>query len=179
WEGDGTKKLERKEEDGDFVAIVETENNFYIDFQIKSGRRYSYRLGDEVREASEGTSGTPVIQDIKIEQGMTSQSESSVIVSFKTDTLSKAKVNYGESASYGQEIGAGDDLNQSHTLLIERLKPNTTYHFRLSASSQDASSESDDQVFATERPPVDESVLEVILHALQQAFSGFEDWINN
>ncbi|HOX41306.1 MAG TPA: fibronectin type III domain-containing protein, partial [bacterium] len=175
----GKVALERKEAGGDFKPLVETENSVYADFEVKKDLVYSYRIGDVVAEARDEGSGKPEISEIKVEPGAVSQQEASAIVTFKTNILSKASVVFGESAVYGSKSENDPSLNQSHTVLIEKLKPDTSYHFKVSVLDKTGANiaESSDQTFVTASAPANESVFIIIVKALQNAFSGFDAWM--
>ena len=177
--GAGNVTLKRSEAGGASSTIATTTNNFYADTSVTANKNYTYSAtisGKELAINSNNDSGgKPTISNITIEAGATSKTESSLILSFSTDTLSKSQVFYGESLAYSNETTLDQSLNQSHTVLIEKLKPNTTYHLKIKAISKDdsASSESTDQTFTTSKPATDQTLMQVIINALVQAFAGF------
>lgn len=181
----GSAKVERKEGSSEWSQIATTDLYYYTDYTVKKGLDYTYRVtaGSTVLTATAGEelSGKPTISNIKIEGGATGKSESSVIVTFKTDRLARAQVLYGESQSYTSQTPLDEALNQSHTVLIEKLKPNTTYHFKLRTTDKAGtdSSESDDQTATTPKSPTDQNILEIIVAALRNAFAGFEKWFTS
>lgn len=181
----GKAKLERSKETGAFESIIETDLNFYTDFSVEKGVKYIYKItygGNSLTATSADIlTGKPTISGIKIESGAVSTVEASVVINFRTDRLSKNQIFYGTSMSYESQTEQSADLNQSHTILIEKLKPNTTYHFKIKASDKidKNSTESDDQVFTTPTAPPDQSLLEIIIQALTKAFAGFEKWLKS
>ncbi len=181
----GIAKLERAKESGNFEQIAETDLNFYADFSVEKGIKYIYKVTYAGNALTATTSdiltGRPTISSIKIESGAISAAEASVIINFRTDRLSKNQIFYGTSMSYESQTEQSADLNQSHTILIEKLKPNTTYHFKIRTSDKTDknSTESDDQVFTTPIAPPDQSLLEIIIQALTRAFAGFEKWLKS
>ena len=75
-------------------------------------------------------------------------------VAWNTKEECQTVVEYGESLAYGQTatgktFKANGALNWVHEVLIENLKPNTTYHYRVG----DGSKFSDDKTFVTAPPP--------------------------
>ena len=186
WSGiDGSVAIERKEDNGPWQKITDSNTGDYVDFSISSTKGYAYRLTQGGTLVKEGTApqesiGTPTISAIKVEAGSTSKTEASVIVTFTTDTLSHIQLFYGETKDYGSQTEATTDLNQSHTVLMEKLKPNTTYHLSATAISKDPTytATSGDTTFTTPPAPTDLSIMQIILDALTKAFAGFSKWFN-
>ncbi|MEI8232938.1 MAG: hypothetical protein WCG44_04325 [bacterium] len=186
WSGiSGNVAIGRKEDSGSWQKITDSTTESYVDFSISATKTYAYRLTQGGTLVKEGTApqeniGTPTISAIKVEAGSTSKTEASVIVTFTTDTLSHIQLFYGETKDYGSQTVATTDLNQSHTVLLEKLKPNTTYHLSASAISKDPqyAATSGDTTFTTPPSPTDMSIMQIILDALTKAFSGFNKWFN-
>jgi hypothetical protein len=184
-EGKGSARIERSETQENFIQVGETNLNYYVDYDVKKDVSYTYKVtvGGSVliSNAQDLSTGKSIISDIKINSGATSKAESSVIINFKTDKLAKGQVFYGESLDYANQTEIESSLNQSHTKLIEKLKPNTTYHFKIRSVDKDDKNvtESDDQVYTTPAPPSDVSIFEIIIKALSQAFAGFEKWFRS
>jgi hypothetical protein len=184
-EGKGHATIERAEENGTFVKVAETDSNYYADYGVKKSVKYSYRVSYTgntlVGSASDILGGQPVLSAIKISAGTIGKAEASVIVTFRTDRSAKSYVLYGLSMNYDQQSKSNDNLNQSHTILIEKLKPNTTYHFNVKATDKNGenATESGDQTFTTPAAPPDYSLLQIIIQALTNAFSGFQNWLRS
>lgn len=184
WQKDkGHAKVERKEESAaNFEAVTETDLNYFIDYSVKQDGKYQYKVsfGSNVilGTVSDELSGKPEISVIKLDPGATTKTQSSIIVNFKTDKLAKTQIFYGESVAYTNQTELNDSLNQSHTILLEKLKPNTTYHVKIKAYDKTGSlmSESEDQTLVTPVPPQDITIFQIIVDALSKAFSGFESW---
>jgi len=171
--GKGQVTLERQADGGAFQPVVTTSQASYLDTGLSLASHYTYRIGSETASDATGAGGTPSISGITVKAGTTTKDSASLIVYFKTEQLAKSQVFYGETRSYGQETSLDSYLNQSHTILIEHLKPSTTYHLKLHAvSDSGVQSDSDDQTFTTATPTGDLSVTQVILQALQNAFSA-------
>ena len=179
----GNAKLEKSKEGGAFNTVIETTLNFYTDFSVEKGVNYIYKVSYQgntlTATTSETSAGMPVISAIKIESGAVSTAEASVVITFRTDKLAKSQILYGTTMGYESQVEPTVDLNQSHTILVEKLKPNTTYHFKIKASDKIDKNiaESDDQVFTTPIAPSDQSLLQIIIEALTRAFAGFEKWL--
>lgn len=179
----GNVRLERATAEGAFSVIAETDLNFYADFDVTKGTTYTYRVnvGGQLLTAisTEDVGGRPQISGINIESGSVGKDEASVIVNFVTDRLAQNQVFYGETADYGSKTEIDESLNQNHTVLIEGLKPNKTYHFKIRAVDKTGAevSESENQTFTTPPVPKEQTILEIIIEALTKAFSGFAQWL--
>ena len=92
--------------------------------------------------------------------------------------MSKSQIYYGENDAYTSQTEIDNSLNQSHTILLEKLKPNATYHFKIKILdiNDENPVESADQLFTTPSAPDDTSILQIIIKALTDAFSGFASW---
>ena len=182
----GPAKVEKaKEGETVFNTIAETDLNYYTDYDVVKNETYVYKVTIQgntlVANSSDVKTGKPTISSVKIDAGTANKTQASVIVSFKTDRLAKSQVYYGTSLSYESQTELSQDLNQSHTILIEKLKPSTTYHFKVRATDKlgSDSTETEDLTVVTPTSPPDQSLLEIIIKALTQAFSGFEKWLKS
>jgi len=172
--GRGTVSIERSGSG----TIGSTDRNYFVDLSVTEKGDYTYTVAGMSAAATDELSGRSTISDIKITSGAVSSNEASVIVSFKTDKLAIAQVSYGEGSPSSQtDKEAG--LNQSHTILIEKLKPATTYSFELHATDKSGTqtTSSSMQAYATPHSPRDLTLFEVILQALQDAFKGFDKFM--
>lgn len=178
--GRGTVTLMRGIEEKNFVTVVETSANYYIDYDVKAGTAYNYRIGEEKAVVSDQLGGKPVISDIRIEPGVVTKDTASVVVTFKTDKLAKSQLFYGESLAYSNQTEIDENLNQSHTVVVEKLKPGTGYHFKVRAIEKTGkeATESEDTTFTMPPPGREVSIFEIIIEALGNAFSGFEKWLH-
>ena len=180
----GSVKVERGEKDV-YTTIADTTESYFVDYTALPGVEYTYRITRDgevlVINSRELSTGKPEINNIKFEAGATSKTEASVIVTFQTDKLSRSQVFYGEDTSYGSQSELKESLNQSHTILIEKLKPQTTYHLKVRAQDRFGKevTESTDQTFTTANQPNQKTVLEIIIEALSRAFAGFDSWFRS
>ncbi len=160
-------------------TVGSTDQNYFLDFSAKEKGSYTYQVSGMSATVSDELSGKSTISDIKISSGAVSKDEASVILYFKTDKLAKSQVVYGANGALDQKTAPNEALNQSHTVLIEKLKPDTSYSFKISVTDKSGqnSTESSVQVFATGKSLADQTLLEIIIQALQQAFQGFDKWI--
>jgi hypothetical protein len=178
----GNVKIERSSDGSNFSTIGETEMNYYVDFNVLKDISYTYRIniGGKIitSNASNLSAGASVISDIRVEAGSTNKAEASVVLYFNTDKLSKSQIYYGENDAYTSQTEIDNSLNQSHTILLEKLKPNATYHFKIKILdiNDENPVESADQLFTTPSAPDDTSILQIIIKALTDAFSGFASW---
>ncbi|MEI7792560.1 MAG: hypothetical protein WCI57_03710 [Candidatus Berkelbacteria bacterium] len=180
--GQGNVKIERSSDGSNFATIGETTLNYYVDFNVLKDVSYTYRvnIGGKIvtSNASNLSAGASVISDIRIEPGSTNKAEASVVLYFNTDKLSKSQIYYGDNESYTSQTEIDNSLNQSHTILLEKLKPSSTYHFKIKILdiNDEFPVESADQLFTTPSAPNDTSILQIIIKALTDAFSGFASW---
>ena len=177
----GHISLERSGDGTTFSKVTDTDLNYYLDFSVEKSKTYTYRIGSQIATITNQDAGKPTISDIKLDPGTSTADEASIIVTFKTDKLATAQVSYGETKDYSGKTDLVQALNQSHTFLIEKLKPNTTYHVKVTVtdSSGKNSTESDDQTITTNPAPQNSNVFQAILQALESAFSGFGKWFNH
>jgi len=89
----------------------------------------------------------PLIQDLSTASGATS-----TLVTWATDVPADSVVEYGLSTSYGS-VTSDTDMIVGHWLLLTGLVADTTYHFRVTSSSDGGlSTTTDDGVFTTKPP---------------------------
>jgi hypothetical protein len=70
-------------------------------------------------------------------------------ITWKSDSMTRSVVRYGESAAYDNEVSLGLDVND-HVVKLHDLKPGTTYHYRVSGENKAGlSSSSADFTFMT------------------------------
>jgi hypothetical protein len=180
----GSVKVERGE-NNIYTFLSDTTESYFVDYTASPDTEYTYRITRDgevlVINSKELSTGKPEINNIKFEAGTTSKTEASVIVTFQTDKLSRSQVFYGEDATYGFQSEMKESLNQSHTILIEKLKPETTYHLKIRAQDRfgEEVTESTDQTFTTASQPNQKTVLEIIIEALSRAFAGFDSWFRS
>ena len=82
---------------------------------------------------------------------ITEPRENSEMVSFETNILTSAFIEYGLSTSYG-EIVYGDGFATSHTLFLTDLEDGETYHYKINVKDQNGVvSTSEDRSFVFSR----------------------------
>ncbi|HLC43944.1 MAG TPA: fibronectin type III domain-containing protein, partial [Patescibacteria group bacterium] len=163
------------EDGGNFVKLDATDKNFYVDYAVTAAKTYTYRVGTLSDTIKDEVTGKSIISGIKIESGIVTDRTASIIVTFVTDKLAKSQVLYGRNGVADQKTELDESLNHSHTTLIGNLKPNTAYSFFLRAIDKSGVYTTDSAVqnFTTPPAPVDPSLLEIIIKALQSALAGF------
>jgi hypothetical protein len=78
----------------------------------------------------------------------------SALISWHTDQLADAQVEYGVTATYGQATAIDAALGTSHAQVLTSLTAGTTYHYRVrSTNAQGVAATSDEFTFATRRAP--------------------------
>jgi hypothetical protein len=73
----------------------------------------------------------PDINYVEIEEGY-----NSATISWETDESSISWLVYGETDNYGEEIKI-IDYEREHSITLENLTPNTTYHFQIKSEDRD------------------------------------------
>jgi hypothetical protein len=112
-----------------FIAYTQTENSFG---------------GGGGGGSSYSDITAPVISEIKVTAGT-----NSAVVAWKTNEASLSTIIFGTTTSYGQE-SKNTVYNTVHTVTINNLLPNTTYHFQIkSEDSSKNTATSTDQTFST------------------------------
>lgn len=97
-------------------------------------------------ESVELDSNPPTVSLIDI----TSVSQTSVTISWTTDEVSNAEIEYGTTAGYGSTTPLNTDLSTSHSVTITGLTPDTEYHYRVRSSDEIGNiSHSTDNTFTT------------------------------
>lgn len=65
-----------------------------------------------------------------------SPAPASAIITWQTDSPSLSQVDFGPTAAYGQSTAQDPRLVTSHQVVIDRLQPQTAYHFRARSRDQ-------------------------------------------
>jgi len=112
---------------------------------LKSDTRYQLILisrdkgGNEARLEIELTTlvkpyaPPPIISEVKV----FNITDSSATITWQTDRPATSHVEYGTTDAYDSTTPLNDELNTSHSVTLNGLKPSTTYYFKM--KSQDAS----------------------------------------
>jgi len=89
----------------------------------------------------------PLISDVLV-SGVTN---ASTLISWKTSEPANSQVEYGKTTDYGSSTSLNDHLVTSHSVSLNALQPNTTYHFRVrSKDNLGNNAESADYAFTTQ-----------------------------
>lgn len=73
----------------------------------------------------------------------------SVTITWTTDKPAASQVEYGATTSYGSTTNLDSTLKTSHSVTINKLAPNTTYHFRALSRATGFPARSSDNTFKT------------------------------
>ncbi len=92
----------------------------------------------------------PIMSGIVVSQGLTA---SSARITWRTDMLSDAQVEFGPTLGYGSSTPVDPRFDWSHEAQLTGLAPGTTYHYRVrSRDANGAMAVSQDSTFATAEP---------------------------
>jgi len=92
----------------------------------------------------------PVISAVGVSLGLTA---SSARVTWATDVLSDAQVEFGPTFAYGASTPVDPRIGWTHEAQLTGLAPGTTYHYRVrSRDANGALAVSQDATFATPEP---------------------------
>ena len=163
-----------------FLVLEGLEDNTSYHFVIESKDSHG-----NITSSSDSTFSTiidtvgPQISQIKTEVVASSDEEGgiTVIISWTTDEASTSQIEYSEGAvseTYQKSTHEDATLNVSHTVVVTDLEPSVTYHFR--AVSKDKSNNiSKSEDFTVITPAKTQTVLQLIIKRLEEAFS----WLKN
>jgi hypothetical protein len=92
----------------------------------------------------------PLISNVQVIRGLTA---SSARVSWSTDVLADAQVEFGPTVAYGLTTPTNPSMVWSHETQLTGLAPGTTYHYRVkSRNANGAAAVSPDATFFTPEP---------------------------
>jgi hypothetical protein len=107
----------------------------------------SHALASSSADLTFTTGAVPVISSLEA-GGITADS---AVITWTTDQLSDSRVEYGTTAAYGGQIYDAA-LATDHSMTLSGLVPSTTYHFKVTSTSENGPSSSPDSVFSTAHP---------------------------
>ena len=106
----------------------------------------------EFIDTTPSTNAPGVINNVLINQ----TSASSCTITWDTEELTSSQVEYGLTQSYGNITGIDSTQVSNHSMVINNLNPNTTYHFKLHSTSGTINIVSNDITFITgDLPSID------------------------
>ena len=85
----------------------------------------------------------PVISEMTVAAG-----PSTATIGWRSDVDSNGNVEYGTTSGYGSSV-AGQTGVQSHSVTLTGLTPETTYHYRVSSTTENGSTITTDNTFVT------------------------------
>ena len=141
-------------------------------------------IGNEARsDVQQITTATdtrpPQITNLKVEGeviGAGDEATAQLVVSFNTDELATAQIEYGEGSgtTYSQKTQEDSSLTNHHMVVISELAPAKVYHLRaLSKDSANNLSESIDKVIIT--PKATENAFDLVITSMGSIFSFLGD----
>ncbi|KAA3618380.1 MAG: T9SS C-terminal target domain-containing protein [Calditrichaeota bacterium] len=131
------------------LTNVTIDDQFYTELSANNTASNGEWIVDDfawVSSQTQSDTTAPVISQLQV----LAITESAATIQWQTDEPATAQVEYGLTSSYGQFSPLNSSYQNSHSISVENLLGNTTYHFRV--SSQDAagnSSVSADSIFTT------------------------------
>jgi len=170
--------LERSTDGQNFSQLTTvSDKNWYLDRELETSKTYYYRVKGVPGSVSLRPAGldptAPLLTDIKTKNLGIGGDKASVLISFQTDKLAMGQVEIE-----GQMVKE-EGFNQSHALVLEDLKPGTTYKFKVSSSTEaGARAVSSEQTLTTPSPPEEKTTLQLILEILQRTFSSLRKWLS-
>lgn len=182
----GTKiadiKTDKDAANGSFTGN-ENQSYFYYDSGLTSGK-YAYKIRaidkaentSETAEVSIETSSqtveTDAISEFKVTpSSAVSADKTSAIASWKTTYPATSQVEYGQTTSYGQKTDIDTNVNQGHNILLPNLKPNTTYHAKVTSRDiYGREMQSGDTSFTTRAVPEQKNAIQTIITVFQNIF---------
>jgi hypothetical protein len=169
--------LEKSTDGKSFAQLAQVSGkDYFLDQNLKNSQTYYYKVRGVDGVVSLRPAGLdptpPTITDIKTKELVVTQDKVEVLLSFQTDKLTTSEVELD-----GKTL-KDDNLNQSHNLFLEDLKPTQTYKFKIKAQTETGiETSSSEQTLTTSTPPPEKTVLQLIIEVLQKAFGGFVKWL--
>jgi hypothetical protein len=100
-------------------------------------------------------------------------SDTTATIYVETDVLSRCRLEWGLTASYGNVVRQ-DDWNTVHEFLITGLTEGTTYHYKVVSINTGGATHSDDRTFATEDTGIVPVISNVNVHTITQTTAQIE-----
>jgi hypothetical protein len=169
--------LEKSTDGKSFAQLAQVSGkDYFLDQNLKNSQTYYYKVRGVDGVVSLRPAGLdptpPTITDIKTKELAVTQDKVEVLLSFQTDKLTTSEVELD-----GKTL-KDDNLNQSHNLFLEDLKPTQTYKYKIKAQTETGiETSSSEQTLTTSTPPPEKTVLQLIIEVLQRAFGGFVKWL--
>ncbi len=134
------------------TTITNSTTNYYTDSSVVKGTTYYYKMrmvdsnGDIsnwsniVNDVADGQGGTDTIPPTISNVQATSSNNTQETITFDTDELSSSGVVYGKDTNYGSSVPNQSYVKSGvngHSVTIgtiTALEPNTTYHYKVSAT---------------------------------------------
>lgn len=117
----------------------------------------------------------PVISNVKSEvttSGTDDNIKIQAIVTWDTDESSTSSAEYGLglSGDYPNKTQESASLNQSHTVIITDLKPNSSYQYRVVSQDKAGNLQKGEELTIV-TPPKNKSLLQLVLKSIEETFA--------
>ena len=136
-----------------FVTLTGLQADTTYYYQVRSTDTYANKTVSEVQtfKTARAAVGDPAILGLQV----TDITLNSAIVSWKTNKLSNARLQYGTSTSYGATVNdESTDFTTQHAVRLGDLSSGTTVHVQIIGETENSSIiSSDDYVFSTQTLP--------------------------
>lgn len=157
------------------IIVSNLLDNKYYNFVVYGTDQYGNQAESEAnRVKTDYDTRPPAISNITSEVSTSEigvNSKGQVVISWETDELSTSQIEYGlGSTGDNYEMKSQEDsgLNTSHVIVINGLRPSSTYHFRvISKDGSENESKSEAQSIITEESR--EAVIDIIIKSLQDS----------
>ncbi len=135
-------------------------------------------VSDEQRFTTATDSRPPSIFNVKVEgtitkaEGVDNDAKANLIVTWDTDELATAQVEYAEGSggSYIHSTQVDENLTQNHVVVVSELNPSKVYHLRVVSADATGNIEKGEDLLAI-TPKATESVYELLLSTLGDIFN--------
>jgi len=175
------KKIEKGTDGNNYSALQAQGNSYIIDQGLNTGTNYYYRLDEGipvVRKPLVGDDSTLAITDADVirESVLVSKDKVQLTLSWKTNRGATSLVDFDTSPDYGQKTKEDISLNMGHSVTLDSLNPDTTYHFKVTSTDiKNNTVSSTDFTFRTPVIEKEKSPLDIIVETLQRVFDVFRN----
>jgi hypothetical protein len=158
------------------VTIIGLVDKTTYNVKAKSKDQFGNNVESDQISLTTTTDNTPPkIDNLKSEITSTGSGEAiryQAVISWETNESSTSQVEYGQGVTgeYDQSTKEDLSLNQTHVVIINDLKSNSAYHFRVKTKDKSSNfSYSDDTSIIT--PPKVKSLIQLVFNTISDSFS--------
>jgi len=121
---------------------------------LTAGTTYHYQVKSTDATNVTGTSADRTFNttELVISNVASAPKSNQATITWSTDDASSSQVEYGTATTYGSTTTLSTTEVTSHSVLITKLTPNTTYHYRVLSTSATGEATSTDATFTTKDP---------------------------